>query len=195
MTGDGVAWTFDHSVDCGVTVEFAWAFWTDVRNWAIEADVISVEIDGPFASGARGFTNSKSPGRIDWRVVEARPDRAVIEFQVPGARGRFVWTFEDVEGRTRMTQRCTLEGEQAGELAKIVGPSLEAGIPGGMRKLCEAMEAALRTDRIHQDQVDAYPSRQGYKWAEVKRDAEPLPTGLRQRLTRARDELYNARLS
>jgi hypothetical protein len=144
MASDGIGWAFEHSVECGVTVEFAWKFWTDVRNWALDADVQSIEIDGPFAAGARGFTNSKSSGRVDWRVVEARPERAVIEFPAPGAIGRFAWTFEDIGGRTRMTQRCTLEGEQAGVLGKAIGPSLEAGIPAGMQKLCEAMEEAAR---------------------------------------------------
>jgi hypothetical protein len=147
MASDGIAWTFEHSVECGVTVESAWKFWTDVSNWALDADVESIEIDGPFAAGARGFTNSKSSGRVDWRVVEARPERAVIEFPAPGATGRFVWTFEDFGGRTRMTQRCTLEGEQAEALAKAIGPSLEAGIPAGMQKLCETMAEAARAGK------------------------------------------------
>jgi uncharacterized protein YndB with AHSA1/START domain len=146
MASDQNAWVFEHSVVCRVPVEFAWSFWTDVRNWVLDADVESVEIDGPFAAGTRGFTNSKSSGRIDWRIAEAGLGRAVIEFPLPGAVGRFVWTFEDIGGGTRMTQRCTLGGEQADTFAKAAGPSLEAGIPAGMRKLCEAMETAARSD-------------------------------------------------
>jgi len=144
MASEAIGWAFEHSVDCGVTVDFAWNFWTDVRNWAIDADVESIEIDGPFAASTCGFTNSKSSGRVEWRVVEAQFGRAVIEFPAPGATGRFVWTFEDARGRTRMTQRCTLEGQQAGALAKMIGPSLETGIPSGMQKLCAAMEEAAR---------------------------------------------------
>jgi hypothetical protein len=144
MASGGIAWAFEHSIECGVTVQFAWDFWTDIRNWALDADVESIEIDGPFALGARGFTNSKSSGRIEWFVAEARPESAVIEFPLPGARGRFAWTFEDIGGCTRMTQRCTLEGDGAEALAKVVGPSLEAGIPAGMRKLCEAMRQATQ---------------------------------------------------
>ena len=140
------AWSFEHSVDCGVTVEFAWNFWTDVRNWALDADLESVEIDGPFAAGTRGFTNSKSSGRVEWRIVEAEIGRGVIEFPFSNAVGRFVWTFEDIGGCTRITQHCTVGGEQADILAKAVGPSLEAGIPAGMRKLCEAMENAARSE-------------------------------------------------
>ena len=136
------AWEFEHSVVCGVTVPFAWGFWTDVRNWALDADVESIEMDGPFAAGTSGFTQSKSSGRVDWRIAEAGKGRAVIEFPLPGALGRFVWTFEDTGGGTRITQHCTLQGEQADTFAKAIGPSLEAGIPAGMEKLCEAMQKA-----------------------------------------------------
>ena len=138
------AWAFEHSIDCAVATEFAWKFWTNVSNWALDADVVSIEIDGPFAAGARGFTNSKSSGRVEWRIADVQPRSAVIEFPLPGAVGRFVWTFEDVGDRTRITQRCTLDGEQAGTYAKAAGPSLEKGIPAGMQKLSEAMESAAR---------------------------------------------------
>ena len=39
------------TVDCEVTVEFAWDFWTNVKNWILDPDVEAVEIDGPFAPG------------------------------------------------------------------------------------------------------------------------------------------------
>ena len=147
MVQEEPAWAFEHSVDCGVTAEFAWDFWTNVSNWALDSDVESVEIDGPFAAGTRGSTNSKSSGRIEWRIAEARNGRAVIEFPLSGAAGRCVWTFEDITGCTRITQRWTLQGEQAVGYAKIVAPSLEAGIPAGMKKLCRAIENAAQLDR------------------------------------------------
>ena len=138
------AWTFEHSIDCAVTAEFAWNFWTNVSNWALGADVESIEINGPFSPGARGFTNSKSSGRVEWRIVEVQYRRTVIEFPLSGAVGRFVWAFEDIGGRTRITQRCTSDGAQADTYAKAFGPSLETGIPAGMRKLCETMENVAR---------------------------------------------------
>jgi hypothetical protein len=141
------AWTFEHAIDCAVSVEFAWNFWTNVSNWVLDADVESIEIDGPFSAGAKGFTNSKSSGRVEWRIAEVQAGRAVIEFPLAGAVGRFVWTFEDLGGRTRITQRCTLEGEQSNGYAKAVGPSLETGIPAGMRKLCETMENVAQGER------------------------------------------------
>jgi hypothetical protein len=142
------AWAFEFSVDCAVPVDFAWNFWTNVKNWATDSDVNSVEMDGPFAAGTRGHTNSKSSGRIEWCIAEIHPGRAVIEFPLSGAVGRFVWTFEDSAGGTRITQRCTLEGEQADAYAKAIAPNLEAGIPAGMTKLCRTMEDAARPGQM-----------------------------------------------
>jgi uncharacterized protein YndB with AHSA1/START domain len=142
MVEDQPAWTFEFSVDCAVTVEFAWNFWTNVKNWAFDSDVDSVEIDGPFVAGTRGCTNSKSSGRIEWRIAEVHPGKAVIEFPLSGAMGRFVWIFEDRSGGTRMTQRCTLQGKEAEVYAKAIASSLEAGIPAGMTKLRRKLEDA-----------------------------------------------------
>jgi len=139
------AWTFEHSVQCDVRPEFAWDFWTDVRHWALDADVESIEVDGPFAAGTRGVTHSKTSGRLEWRIGQARFPNAVIEFPLPGAVGRSEWTFETVAAGTRITQRCALEGNRARAYATDFGPSLQAGIPEGMRRLANAMELASRT--------------------------------------------------
>ena len=146
MVQEEPAWAFEYSVDCEVSAEFAWDFWTNVNNWALDSDVELVEIDGPFAAGTRGFTNSKSSGRIAWRIAEVRAGRAVIEFPLSGAVGRCVWTFAGTAACTRITQRWTLQGEQADAYAKAVAPGLEACIPAGMKKLCRTMEDAARFD-------------------------------------------------
>ena len=41
--------------------------------------------------------------------------------------------------------------------------------------------------------IDAYLLRQDLKWAEGKRNAEPLPANLRERILRAREELHTPR--
>lgn len=137
-----MAWSFDHSIECGVPPDFAWGFWTDVRNWALDADVDRVEIDGPFAAGTCGRTLSKSAGRIEWRIAEAQPGSAIVEFPLEGAVGRFAWTFDPAGSGVRMAQHVTLEGPQADSYAASFGPVLEAGIPEGMKKLGAAMADA-----------------------------------------------------
>ena len=107
-------WSYEHSVECPVRAEFAWRFWTDVRNWAMDADVESVKLDGPFASGARGATITRSRGRVEWRLADVEAGRsAIIEFPVEGAVAQVRWIFEDLGERTRLTQRIGLVGEGA----------------------------------------------------------------------------------
>jgi uncharacterized protein (DUF433 family) len=69
--------------------------------------------------------------------------------------------------------------------------------------ICQNFEL-LRLDEVHgaiayylanQADIDAYLLRQSEKWAEGKRNAEPLPADLRERLMHARDELHTTRLS
>jgi hypothetical protein len=86
-------WTFEHSINCGVDPQFAWNFWTTVSNWALDKDVELIEIDGPFSTGARGVTHSKSSGRIEWRIADAGAGSAMIKFPLAGAVGRAFWTF------------------------------------------------------------------------------------------------------
>src|SRR5215471_4394864 len=138
-------WIFEHTIECGVSVQFAWNFWTNVTNWKLDADVDSIEIQGEFAVGTRGVTYSKSAGKIEWQIVELVQQRKVVlQFPAPGAVARFAWTFEGIEGRARITQRASLCGEQMATCAENIGPALQLGIPQGMRKLCAAMQAAAR---------------------------------------------------
>ena len=57
----------------------------------------------------------------------------------------------------------------------------------------EEVYGAIAYYLAKQDEVDVYLIRQGEKWSEGKRSAEPLPASLRERLMRARDELHTTR--
>ena len=59
----------------------------------------------------------------------------------------------------------------------------------------EEVYGAIAYYLANQADMDAYLIRQNEKWAEGKRNAEPLPADLRERLMRARDELHAARTS
>jgi uncharacterized protein (DUF433 family) len=59
----------------------------------------------------------------------------------------------------------------------------------------EEVYGAIAYYLANQTDLDAYLIRQNEKWVEGKRNAEPLPADLRERLMRARDELRAARSS
>ena len=46
----GKEWTFEHTIECSVSSDFAWKFWTKVENWVVDADLESVELRGGFCS-------------------------------------------------------------------------------------------------------------------------------------------------
>jgi hypothetical protein len=59
----------------------------------------------------------------------------------------------------------------------------------------EEVYGAIAYYLANQAGIDAYLARQGDKWAEGKRNAEPLPANLRERLRRARQEMHASRPS
>jgi uncharacterized protein (DUF433 family) len=59
----------------------------------------------------------------------------------------------------------------------------------------EEVYGAIAYYLANQADIDVYLIRQSGKWTEGRRDADPLPVNLRERLMRARDELHTARLS
>ena len=59
----------------------------------------------------------------------------------------------------------------------------------------EEVYGAVAYYLANQADIDAYLIRQSEKWAEGRRNAEPLPDDLRDRLIHARDESHTSRLS
>ena len=59
----------------------------------------------------------------------------------------------------------------------------------------EEVYGAIAYYLANQADIDAYLIRQNEKWAEGKRNAEPLPDSLREKLIRAREEMHTTRLS
>ncbi len=59
----------------------------------------------------------------------------------------------------------------------------------------EEVYGAIAYYLANQSDIDSYLIRQSDKWAAGKRDAEPLPANLREKLLRARDEWHTTRLS
>lgn len=131
-------WKFEYSVESEVPQEFAWGYWSDVRNW--EDPPAKLEWDGPFRVGAR-LTTILPGQRLESVVRQIEEGRgARIEMEVMGATVTFEWRFEEVaERRTKITQTIGLSGPGAEKLvdqAKV----LEQSAPEGMKRLARTME-------------------------------------------------------
>jgi hypothetical protein len=137
-----IAWETRYSVEAAASTEFAWRYWTDVRNW--DDPPARFEFTGPFVTGARGLTHLPGAPPIEWFVRDLVPgSAATIEIPADGAALSFEWKFERVgAGRTLLTQRIALRGANAENYlgyAKV----LEENLPLGMKKMASAMEKAL----------------------------------------------------
>jgi hypothetical protein len=137
-------WTFEYSLECPVAADFVWRFWTNVENWAVvDSAAESVRLNGPFAAGSKGITKQAGREPLEWQIVQLDAGRsATIEMALLGTKIQFRWEFSESESGTEITQRITIEGEQAEVLKRTAGVELERGVPEGMRKLAEAMTRA-----------------------------------------------------
>jgi hypothetical protein len=147
MTG-APAWECQRSVDVDVPASYAWQFMTDIGNWSDPPAEFS--LDGPFESGAQGTT--QMPGRppASWTIRNVEPGRAyTIEGGsfLEGARLLFRWRFDGLSaGRTRLTQRIELSGENAAKYVDEIIAGFEQTLEPGLRRIAERMARAALED-------------------------------------------------
>ncbi|MBZ5726777.1 MAG: DUF433 domain-containing protein [Acidobacteriia bacterium] len=89
---------------------------------------------------------------------------------------------------TRISLDSIVHAFRRGESPEAIGQNFE------LLRL-EEVYGAIANYLANQAAIDAYLIRQDEKWAEGRRNAEPLPGNLRDRLMRARDELQTTRQS
>jgi hypothetical protein len=137
-----IAWEITHAVEANASPSFAWNYWTNVANWADPP--AKFELDGPFACGSRGTTRLPGQEPLHWFIRKViPPNAATIEMQLEGATLSFEWQFEKLtDGRTKLTQRVALTGENADVYLSQVRSTFTASLPDGMNKLAMAMANA-----------------------------------------------------
>src|SRR5260370_33791167 len=134
-----VAGEMAYSVERDASPAFAWNYWTNIANWADPP--AEFELDGPFAVGSREVTRLRGREPLRWLFREIAPHKAAtIERQLEGAALSFEWRFDGLaDGRTRLTQRVILQGENAGTSLSQVESSFTSSLPDGMNKIATAM--------------------------------------------------------
>src|SRR5260370_37996434 len=100
------AWTFQYSIECNTSREFAWRYWTDISNW--DDPPARFELDGPFEVGSQ-LTTTLPDQTYHSIIRDVDPDRsATIEMQLTESVRSSRCAFEDpTESRTRIAQRLT----------------------------------------------------------------------------------------
>jgi catechol 2,3-dioxygenase-like lactoylglutathione lyase family enzyme len=138
------AWQLQHSVEADVSPEFAWSYWTDVSHW--EDPPAQFSLDGPFAAGTVGTTRMPDQEARRWTVAAVRPGESYrLEVALEGAVLSFDWSFAAAPGgRTRLTQRISLSGENAAALQDGVAAGFGPTLAPGMARIAGLIERAAR---------------------------------------------------
>jgi hypothetical protein len=131
-----------YSVDVDASLEFAWAYRTDVAQWHDPPATFAMH--GPFVTGARGTTTMPGRPPIEWRIADVRLREVfVVEMPLDGAALTFEWRFEALApARTRLTQTITLHGPNAQAFADEVGAAFGSTLADGMKRIAADLTAA-----------------------------------------------------
>lgn len=137
-------WTFEHTVTVAASAPDAWRFWSNVENWAFDAAIEWVKLEGPFETGSVGVTKSHGQEPTRWTLHEVQNGKsAVIEMTLQGSVARFAWDFEAVSpDRSHLHQRISLVGETVTDYPPEMRRGIEAGFVEGMTKLAREIERA-----------------------------------------------------
>lgn len=126
-------WTYEHSLQTDAAPEAIWALWADVEHWgAWNADIESIHIDGPFATGARIVMTPAGQDPVRLRVAEATVNHGFVdEARIDGLVLRTTHRIE----ATRVVYRMEITGPGADEIGPQIGPAITADWPDTMAAL------------------------------------------------------------
>ena len=140
-----IACQLEHSVEAEVTPLFAWNWRTDIKNW--DDPPAQFQLDGPFAKGSWGTTRLPGQEPMRWQIRDVRLGTSfIIEMPLDRAALSFEWVFDAMSnGRTRITQRIVLSGDNATAYADQVRAGFGSTLPAGMKRIADALVRAERS--------------------------------------------------
>jgi hypothetical protein len=142
-----VVWETTYSLDSKSSLQFAWAYMTNVANW--DDPPAKFELAGPFTAGSCGTTWMPGQEPRHWRIAEVNQLKSyVLETELQGAAMSFEWRFDGIAGGTRLTQRIVLKGENAAPYVEEVEVAFGLNLAVGMNKIVSAIERAEASGRL-----------------------------------------------
>ena len=119
------------TMEASASPDRVWRIWSDVGTWRHwNPDVLSVELEGPFVSGARGQMTTKAGGthKITLRNVQAGRSFELETAPIP--LGRFLFECElrpASGGASTISQSITIGGPLGPVYSAMMGSRIAAG--------------------------------------------------------------------
>jgi hypothetical protein len=114
---------------------------SNVSNW--KDPPARFHLDGPFVTGAKGTTQMPDQPAQHWQLTDVAPmESYTVEFSLDRATLSFKWMFCPTSGRTQLTQRVRLSGENAAEYRDAVQKTFSLNLGPGMEKIAQAIDQA-----------------------------------------------------
>jgi hypothetical protein len=134
-------WELAHSVATSADPAFVWKYMSDVANW--DDPPAEFKLWGPFVDGSKGTTVAAGQER-HWQLRDVHPMSGyTVEFPLDRAALSFEWKFGPLpDGRTLLSQRVVLKGENAAVYLSEVEPAFTASLAPGMNRIAGAIERA-----------------------------------------------------
>ncbi len=125
--------------------EGIWRLWSDVSTWATwNPDVVSINLDGPFASGTTGKMIIKAGGSHSIRLENVKPGRAfdLVTSPAPLSTFHFMCRVDPAGAGSTISQSVAMSGPLGGVFSAMMGSRLAAGFEAILTGLARAAESA-----------------------------------------------------
>jgi len=137
----------ERSLEAHASSDRVWQIWSDVSTWPRwNPDVLSISIDGAFASGTTGRMTTRAGGTHAITLQTVQPGRSFRLETSPIPLGRFAFRCEvrpTGSGSSTISQSITIGGPLGSLYSAMMGRRIADGfepILGGLKAAAEAGE-------------------------------------------------------
>ncbi|WP_026240326.1 SRPBCC family protein [Parafrankia discariae] len=143
-------WSCEHGVVTTASPDAVWRLWADVAGWGSwNADIKSIDVDGPFEVGTVIVMNPASDDPVRLRLSEVQPpERFVDEAELDDIVVRTTHLVGRIDAEhCRVSYRMEIDGPAADELGPRIGPAISGDFPETIAALTRLAEAAAAPAR------------------------------------------------
>ncbi|HXA43778.1 MAG TPA: SRPBCC family protein [Candidatus Solibacter sp.] len=136
--------SFARSLKTTAPPEKVWSIWSDVSTWSSwNPDVVSMELNGPFAAGTSGTMTTKSGGGHAVVLGQVQPGSyfTVETDPVPMTHFTFHCRISPSDGGSEISQEVTMMGPLAFFFRAVAGNRIASDFPGLLEGLKSAAES------------------------------------------------------